>query len=476
MIKKILLLFSFSSILIFSQENINNIKSKINEIISDQYFDTAQIAIDVYDLTANEFLFRKNENQLLHPASNMKILTTSSALVFLGPDYKFTTSLYYTGQIINKTLYGDLFVIGGGDPDFNSQDLDSLVKQLNTIGVNEISGNIYGDVSWKDSLFWGNGWMWDDAPSTDEMYLSALNINDNAIGVFVEGEKIGKKAKVTLKPQTNYVNLTNETVTVTNDSGNTFKVKIDWLERKNDITIKGNVRKEFKIDSSRYWTHLTLWKPENYFLSLLKESLKKNNIKFSGETKIDTLPVFGIHLYSFERRFDSVIVNLNKTSDNLSAEMTMYAMAEKFFGKPASAKNGIKMIDSLITLTGLNPKNYRLVDGSGVSHYNLVSAGLLLSVLKYIYFEKPELYKILYNSFPVAGVDGTLENRMENTIAKNNVHAKTGTLSGVAALSGYLTAQNNHKLVFSILIQNFVGSPKTARDYQDRICEILAGY
>ena len=169
-----------------------------------------------------------------------------------------------------------------------------------------------------------------------------------------------------------------------------------------------------------------------------------------------------------------MIVNLNKESDNLSAEMTLLALAEKYYGKPANAKNGINVIEKMIEEIGLNPEDYRLVDGSGVSHYNVVNAELLVTILKYFYTTKPELYEILYNSFPVAGVDGTLEHRMEKSLARNKVHAKTGTLTGVSTLSGYLTNKKNHTIAFSILMQNYVGSSKQAKDFQDEICKILS--
>ncbi|OGU78958.1 MAG: D-alanyl-D-alanine carboxypeptidase/D-alanyl-D-alanine-endopeptidase, partial [Ignavibacteria bacterium RBG_16_35_7] len=165
---------------------------------------------------------------------------------------------------------------------------------------------------------------------------------------------------------------------------------------------------------------------------------------------------------------------LNKTSDNLSTEMTLFALSERYFGRPASAKNGLKMIDSLIIVCGLNPKDYKLVDGSGVSHYNLVTAELLLSVLKHFYYSEPNLFESLYNSFPIAGFDGTLENRMEKTKAEKNVHAKTGTLSGVSSLSGYVKNKKGNMIAFSILVQNYNDNSKQARDFIDDVCEVLA--
>ena len=156
--------------------------------------------------------------------------------------------------------------------------------------------------------------------------------------------------------------------------------------------------------------------------------------------------------------------------------MTLYALAEKYYGKPATAINGIKMIDSLITLAGFDPSDYRIVDGSGVSHYNLISAELILGVLKYLYYEKPQLFKLFYDSLPIAGSDGTLENRMTDTPAQNNLRAKTGTISGVSCLSGYIKARNGHNIAFSVMVQNYVTKAKVARVFIDEICDLLARY
>jgi D-alanyl-D-alanine carboxypeptidase/D-alanyl-D-alanine-endopeptidase (penicillin-binding protein 4) len=156
--------------------------------------------------------------------------------------------------------------------------------------------------------------------------------------------------------------------------------------------------------------------------------------------------------------------------------MVLYAMAEKYYGKPATAKNGIKVINNLILMAGMNPENYRLVDGSGLSHYNLLSAELIIAVLKHMYNEEPDLYEVLNESFPIAGIDGTLGRRMGGSIAEKRVNAKTGTLSGVSALSGYLTSKSGSLLAFSILMQNFVNNTSTARAFQDEICKILVEY
>jgi D-alanyl-D-alanine carboxypeptidase/D-alanyl-D-alanine-endopeptidase (penicillin-binding protein 4) len=448
--------------------------SKIDKLYNDKLFESSLAAVDIYDLAKQKVIYQKNNRMLLHPASNMKILTSAAGLKFLGKGYEFKTSLYYEGEIVDSVLYGHLFVVGGCDPDFTSNDLEILTQRVKNLGIKKITGNIYGDITFKDSLFWGNGWMWDDDPSTDAPYMSALNINDNAVTITGEYDEVNNKLIFKSIPNTNFIEIINHAEADTINNQTRVLVDRDWINRTNKFVINGSFSKNGFQRKNIYSERFNIYKPENYFLTLFKESLERNGIKFSGDLQIKSLGDYSKHIFTFSRSFDSVIVNLNKTSDNLSAEMTLLALSEKYFGKPASAKNGLKMIDSLIILCGLNPKDYRLVDGSGVSHYNLVTAELLLAVLKYFYYNEPELFEVLYYSFPIAGVDGTLENRMMNTKAENNVHAKTGTISGVSSLSGYVKNKKGNMIAFSILVQNYNGRSKQARDFIDNVCELLA--
>lgn len=302
--------------------------------------------------------------------------------------------------------------------------------------------------------------MWDDDPSSDAPYLSALNINDNCVTV----NYYGKSDSIEIDPKTNYVGVIRLN---TND-----KLKIDrnWFERKNEIIISGFDNK------NDYSEQVNVLNPDLYFLKVFSEVLDSNQIKFCGSFRIETLNKNQTFLTAVTRKYSDVIVNLNKAGDNLSAEMTLLAMAEKYYGKPANAKNGIKVIKQMIEEIGLNPDDYRLVDGSGVSHYNVVNTELLVTLLKYFYNQKPELHTLLYDSFPIGGVDGSLERRMLKSPLTNNVHAKTGTLTGVSSLSGYLTSKDNHLIAFSIIQQNYIGSSSTAKKFEDEICKIIYEY
>jgi len=457
----------FLSIIFFISAYPQSLKSKLDNVLNDKFFESCLVSIQVEDLTTNKTLYKKNEKFLLRPASNMKILTSAAGLLYLTPDYEFSTDLYYDGYISEDTLYGNIYVVGGCDPDFVTQDLYSFVDAIESLNVSVINGNIYGDVSYKDSLFWGSGWMWDDDPSFDAPYLSALNINDNCVEVFVQQSEYLEKPTVTLIPGTNYITVNNES---SFSSDEKFQITRNWIEKKNEVVVKGN----FPTSNRYVRQFVNVLDPAKYFLTLFSEVLDSNNIKTLGSTELVILPDEVNFLYSFKRKYSDVITNLNKESDNLSAEMTLYALANNYSGKPATADSGIQLINQMIDSIGLNYEDYRLVDGSGVSHYNVVSAELLTAILKYFYFHQPDLFNYLYDSFPIAGVDGTMENRMRKTSAFKNVRAKTGTLSGVSCISGYVKSKNNHQLAFSIMMQNFVGSSKLARELQDDICEILS--
>ncbi|MDY0082828.1 MAG: D-alanyl-D-alanine carboxypeptidase/D-alanyl-D-alanine-endopeptidase [Ignavibacteriaceae bacterium] len=437
-----------------------SIKTKLDQLLTDEFYQSCVISISVEDLTTNKTLYTKNEKYLLRPASNMKVLTSAAGLLYLEPDYEFKTDLYYDGIISNDTLYGNIYVVGGCDPDFSTNDLYTFVDAIKSLNISVIAGDIIGDVSFKDSLYWGSGWMWDDDPSSDAPYLNALNINDNCVTV----NYFGKNDSVEINPKTNYAGV------IRLNTDDKLTIDRNWLERKNDIVIKGFDNK------NNYSEMVNVLNPDLYFLKVFSEVLDSNQIKVSGNFKIDTVNDNQIFLTSFTRKYSDVIGNLNKESDNLSAEMTLSALAEKYFGKPANAKNGIKIITQMIEEIGLKPDDYRLADGSGVSHYNVVTTELLVKLLKYFYSEKPELYNLLYDSFPIGGVDGTLEKRMLNTSLKNNVHAKTGTLTGVSSLSGYLTSKNKHLIAFSIIQQSYLGSSSTAKKFEDDICKIIYEY
>ena len=471
--KNILFFFSILLLLVFQacasfQPAANQSQNKIDGLLNSEFFKTAQAGISFYDLTDNKPLFNHNEKLLLRPASNLKILTTAAGYLFLGEDYKFKTSVYHTGEVKDSICYGDIYIVGCVDPDFSSYNLDSLVSEIKHYGIKEIRGNLYGDVSAMDSLFWGKGWMWDDDPESFSAYLTPLNINKNSVQIVFEPGELGKQPGIEIIPKTNYFQINNSSVTI--DTGNTtLDITRDWLNRKNTILVKGNITRTSRRDT----ISLNVFNPTYYFLNLMKESFDRNGISFNGDVDTSTLPTHANEIFSLNRNIEPVITNTNKISDNLSAEMILRALALNSSDKTSSAEKGIRWVDSLITLTGLNPKNYRIVDGSGLSFYNLVSSELLTEILKFYYYKEQKLFPKFFSSFPISGVDGSLNNRMKAGKLFKHVFGKTGSLSGVNNLSGYLESKSGHLIAFSILIQNFTGTSIQVRSIQEKLCEII---
>ncbi len=444
------------------------VENRIDSVLASPLFTTAQAGISVIDLKTKQPIFQQNEKKLFRPASNQKLLTTAASLVFLGTDYKFQTSMYHTGEVIDSVCSGDVYYVGGFDPEFSSANLDSLSRELKKFGIKKINGNLYADVSSIDSLFWGEGWMWNDDPATYIPYLSPLTINKNTIKVYYEPGQVGTPAKIKLFPQTSFFKIENGSTTI--DSGKpNFIIDRDWIKRRNTIFVGGTILQTARKDSAEF----NVFDPAFYFLTLAKESLERNGISLVG--KIDTLKLAqnATKAFTFERDIKPVVTYTNKVSDNLNAELLFRALAKKASASKATSQNGKKLVDSLIVLSGASPKVYRVTDGSGLSYYNLTTAELLSKVLVYMYGQDKTTFDAFFNSLPIGGVDGTLSNRYKGSPAKGKVFAKTGTISGVASLSGYIRTKKENWLAFSILIQNYVGSSTEARKIQDKLCEIL---
>ena len=186
-----------------------------------------------------------------------------------------------------------------------------------------------------------------------------------------------------------------------------FEITRDWLGRNNKIFARGQINYLEERDT----VGINLIDTPFYFPFLLREKLASKNVRLNGSVDTLSLPDSATHFFSFRRSLVEVLTDLNKESDNLNAEMTLRAMAYESEGIPASAEGGIVLIDSLIKIIGLEPDKFHLVDGSGVSHYNLVTAELMIEVLKHFYLNEKALFELLYESFPIGGVDGTLETR-----------------------------------------------------------------
>lgn len=441
----------------------------------------ANVALLAYDLDDQRTLYAYQADKLGRPASNMKLLTTIAALDRDETDEPFRTEVWMkrrqqTAQ--QDTLYGNLYVVGSMDPEFDDAALDSLVDQVARQSFKVVCGAIYGDVSLRDSLPYGQGWCWDDIPYDYQPWLSPLMLCKGVVQVTATPSPIkGEPATLTLIPASGYYTVDNRTQSRTPEAGH-FRVERNWMEQSNQIVISGNVERA----TSR---RITLHGSAEFFMHTFVERLQARGVHFLGSHDKDTTsdPIYALRsiqddsasicIASYETDIQHVVNQIMKESDNLNTEALLTRLgAQVTKRRPVHTEDGLEAVRELIKHLGLDPKDYILADGCGLSNYNAISPELLVAFLRYAY-SRTELFQRLYKALPVAGVDGTLKGRMKKgSPAYCNVHAKTGTISGISSLSGYLQGQSGHWIAFSIMNQNQL-SGRDARRMQDILCEQL---
>jgi len=450
------------------------LKERLERLLADEFYQRATAGVVVYDLTDQKTLYAHNEKRLCRPASNMKLLTSATALSALTSEYTFRTGVYYTGTIDETGhLHGNLYLAGGFDPELKSSDLDVLLMQVKKAGVNRINGNLYLDASMADSTFWGKAWSWDDDMEAFQPYLSPIPLNKGVVKLKVIPASPERSPIIKTEPESSFIQVVNRATTVwrsTEPTRNTLRFSRDFADGYNRITVSGTI----STSANAYETMISLKNPHGYALTLFAEKLSEqfpgSNIHAAGTMRV---PAGAQNLGYATHNIAEVVRQLNKESDNLNAEMLLYVLGYRKDEGTTSTEKGVAVVQQWITQLGLDPKAYSMVDGSGLSNQNYLTPELLVAVLKYMY-QSPD-FEVFHQSLPIAGIDGTLANRMKNSAAYRKVNAKTGSLTGVSTLSGYVTAHNGHLLAFSIMIQNFVERTSyVAANYIDKICAALA--
>jgi len=365
--------------------------------------------ISVWDLTADSLLFSYNSHKAMRPASTQKTVTAITALSLLGANHEYHTNVYYTGEITpDSILNGDLYVVGDFDPSLTYGDVKSFASNIKNYGIRSINGTIFGDATMKELDLYGSGWCWDDVPCSNMPYLCAL--------MFERG-KIGP-------------------------------------------------------DYSKYSKDL-YFNPAEYFAKTLANELIALGINGNIRVGANAMPssANAKFITSNTKTIGQLLTTMMKKSDNFYAESMFYQLANEAAGKNCSWKDGVKQVEKMLDKIGVGSLPIIVADGSGVSLYNYISPDIEVALLRYAYKDS-NIYSYLYPSLPIAGVDGTLSSRMTSGTAYNNIHAKTGTVTGCSCLCGYATASNGHLLAFSIM-NNGVMKAAIGRTYQDRVCQEL---
>ena len=413
-------------------------------------------SIVVRSLDRGDVLYARNAGRLLLPASALKILTLAAAGERLGWDFRFETRLIALGSIEDGVLHGDLFVVGTGDPTIVDRDgsaehaFAEWARALRTAGISAIRGRIVGDDrAFRDSGL-GAGWSWDDLVAGYGSSVSALQFNDNVVGLLVSpGAAPGAPAQVAIDPPGSGLAVVNRVTTAT--AGGTPSVVPQRLPGSVELVLTGAV----PLDAAPVARTVSVENPTRFLVSALRRALIADGVAVDGEAvDVDDLdgpaPATEAHAVGTHRsaRLADVAVRLMKQSQNLHAETLLVAMGRQA-GDPTAA-GGARAVRTTLEGWGIAPGVFVQADGSGLSRYNYASADALADVLTHV-DRNPESRAIFAAALPVAGEDGTLEARFVGSAAGGIVHAKTGSMSGVRTLAGYATTASGERLVFAIL-------------------------
>lgn len=466
----------------YSLSTIPEFWNQMDDIFNDPSFSSATWGVLIQSLETGEYFYKRNEDKLLVPASNLKLFTTAAGLVLLGDDYRFSTNLYTRGTLEGSSFNGDIIVQGRGDPALSGRFYDGnglkvfedWADTLIAHGIDEIKGNIIGDDNEFDDTGLGEGWAWDNESYWYSAQSGSISLNENCldINVIVNGDK--NTARVRIFPDTKYVVIVNNVVVVPADSTTDIQV---YRERgTNVITVSGTIQ----LDSDTVKTYCTINNPTQYAMVVLKDVLERKGIFVSGyAVDIDDLPVpvdyskTELVLTHYSPPLRDLVKVINKQSRNFFAEqlLKVIGLEELHFG---SAENGITAEADMFRDMGINTDNLKIVDGSGLSRMNLVTPRTFVTLLNYMF--KSKHFISFYNSLPIAGVDGTLGTRMKNTRAEGRVRAKTGFLESIRSLSGYTYTGDNEPVAFSIIGNNFNVPVKLAENLQDLVCLRLVNF
>lgn len=424
-------------------------------------------------------LYKRNEEKLFIPASNMKLLTTAAALVKLGPDFTYTTNLYGSRVTRRGVLKGDIFLRGSGDPtmaeSFHGRAaavFEEWADELKRKGIRLITGDVVADDNLFDDRELGKGWSWDDELNCYSARVSAVSFNDNCVEITVSpGKGQGEPAVIGTNPETGYVKITN--TVRTSAAGGELQVHAGRSFGSSLIKLWG----EIPLASAPLRARFSVGNPSLYAATALKEALEGKGIRVKGKAvdidDTDKRPSYAdLPVIAWYRSppLSLIIEQVNKRSQNLYAELLLRTLGSVYHGE-GSAEKGVQVVKETLSVMGIPVDSLAIYDGSGLSRMNLVSPAQIVALLQYM--AGHPYFPYFYESLPIAGVDGTLAKRMQNAEAESKVRAKTGTLRHMVSLSGYLKDKNGDWIVFSIMSNNCLRTASEVRLLQDAICERL---
>ncbi len=436
----------------------------------------AEVSVYAYNETQGKALFEFSSDASLCPASNAKLWTTLASMELLGLDFRWRTNFYTRGTLRDGVLSGPLVIKGSGDPTIVNEVLERMAEEiasnLRANGISSIPHGLTLDLSVFDNIAEAKGWELEN--QKDRAYaagVSALSLNYNAIGVHIQPDRDAKVSRTTLVPSVGYGIVDGEAAS--GRRARRLKVNTELTGANTTIHVSG--RAGYLYGGKRIYRRA--FTPANYFAKALRRSLRANGIQVGAQVRTTKVQDKDSLLYTYQSpALHHALTTLNHYSNNLVAETLVKTIAAHVHpGKPAGFNDGLEAIRNFLrTKVGiLNPK-LKVMNGSGLNRVNTISSRDLVKLIRYG-ISRPEYRSIFLSALSVGGERGTIRSRYRGKPASGSVRAKTGTLTGVSALSGVVENSGGDEIVFAVLTQGYrkpIG-PKDMWAFQDSIVSLI---
>ena len=449
------------------------IQASFNRIIKSSRISANEVGILVLD--KNNTVVDVNAAKLMVPASLTKIVTAGAVLKKMPLTQKFPTQLKSAAKLENGALKGDLCLQGSGDPSFVSEKMWALVNDFTRSAITNIEGNLVVDASYFDTELYDSG---RDSVRVDRAYdapISATSFNWNSVNIYVRpGNAENEKAQIFLDPYSDYLELENKTTTTKKTNVKNINVSRVKNGRKDKILVTG----EISLGNPEIVFYKSITNPTLWTGSHLKEFLKQRSINLKGSVVEGVCDVASVTYATVDsKNLINIVSDMLKYSNNYVAEMlaknaaTLRPNFQKI-NKNASMKEGIELIKTYLDEIGMKRGSYVYTNVSGLNRENQFSAKQLSSILTHIQNDFL-IYPEFLAGLPIAGLDGTLTDRMKNDERFNLIRAKTGYLDGVVGLAGYVGRLNKEPLVFVFMFNGNINKGLDARVLFDNLSKEL---
>ncbi len=455
------------------------LRAMIDSLADAPTFANAHWGILIVDPTSGDTLYSRNAGKLFMPASNMKILTSATALAQLGADYRFRTTFGARGAVSGGTLSGDLVVIGRGDPSVSDHmlhnamtPLRAIADSISALGVRHIAGRVVALGDAFPGAVLGYGWSYDDFEDSYSAPTDELLFNEGFSEIHVRGgERPGDPVQVEVRPARSFPRVRIAATTGMQTAPDSARRRPNTLRARKDSTtweimLDGQIGPR---DSATI--EVTHHNPDEAYVAAVREALRDRGITIDESAtdttaRVDTLATLSSPPLS------EILKALMKPSQNQIAEMLFHTVALRATGVGSGDSARVVVERQIAQWGAAVPAEAVVRDGSGLARYDYISPRTTVRVLDAM--RRAPTFQVYYDAMPIAGVDGTIRNRMRGTPAQGNVHAKTGSVALARSLSGYVTTANQRMLIFSFLSNNWTVPVREVERVQDAIAARLA--